>query len=79
MKYLKYWRLVRGLTQEKAAKAAGISQGFWSDMERRGKKPSDPEMWSDIAHAIERPIEEVIGKLNNVNPAEMCIPGTNAR
>lgn len=40
---LRLWRIEQGLTQAECAKAAGVSQEFWSMMED-GRKPVPPDM-----------------------------------
>lgn len=71
MKYLRYWRLVRGLTQFQVATKCKISQGHYCEIERRGKLPR-PEMYDLLAQAINRPVEEVVAKLHGVDQRDMA-------
>lgn len=72
--YLKYHRMLQGLSQEDLAKAARMSQSHYCDIERGLKRPG-PGQIENLAMAIKRPKEEVIGKLYGVDPRDMvCEP-----
>lgn len=79
MKYLKYWRLVAGKTQEEVADEAGISQGHYCEIERRGVKPRTPDLYGKLAEALKRPKEELVAKINGVERDEMEAHGAGAR
>lgn len=72
MRYVKFWRLVRGKTQIEMARSIGTSQGYYCDIEKWGRIPG-PEIYSRIADAIDRPVEEVVGKMNDVDPKQMGV------
>lgn len=79
MKYLKYWRLVKGLSQQEVADAVGISQGHYCDIERRGIKPRTPDLCKNLADALGRPTEELVARLHGVDEREMAAHGASAR
>ena len=78
MKYLKYWRLCAGKTQQQIADEVGISQGHYCDIEKRGVKPR-PETHKALAEALHRPIEELTAKLHGVDRDEMIAHGALAK
>jgi transcriptional regulator with XRE-family HTH domain len=71
MKYLKFWRLVRGFTQKEAADKVGVEQGTYCDYENGRKKPH-PRHYEGLAEMTGRPIEEVVSKLHKLNPSELA-------
>lgn len=73
MRYLKYWRLVKGLTQKQAAKIVGVEQGTYCDYENGHKKPH-PKHYDGLKEMTGRPVEEIVSKLHKVDPSEMVVP-----
>lgn len=72
MNYLKFHRMQLGLTQAKVAKAARISQGHYSEIEKGYIKPH-PAIHKRLADALQRPSDEFTAKLYGVNPNEMTL------
>jgi transcriptional regulator with XRE-family HTH domain len=68
--YLKFHRMRLGLTQEKLARKARISQGHLSDIESGRVKPH-PEIHKRLAEALERPMDEFTAKLYGVSVSDM--------
>jgi transcriptional regulator with XRE-family HTH domain len=54
-------RLARGLTQTELGKRIGVSQRMVTYYEVRGVSPT-PELLIKLAHALEVPVEELIGE-----------------
>lgn len=80
MTYLKFHRYTLQMTQAKLAKAAGMSQTHYCEIERGIKRPG-PKQLGKLAEAIKRPKEELIAKLYGVDPASMVLshPSVAAR
>jgi len=79
MKYLKFWRLVKGRSQQDVADECGISQGHYCEIEKRGIKPRTPDLYGKLADALGRPKEELVAKLHGVDQAEMENHGASAK
>jgi transcriptional regulator with XRE-family HTH domain len=79
MKYLKYWRLVKGKSQQDVAGECGISQGHYCDIEKRGIKPRTPDLYGKLAESLGRPKEELVAKLHGVDRDEMDAHGATAK
>jgi len=56
---LAFWRKKRGMTQAKLAEAAGVAQGFLSEIES-GQKPGTPATLKKIAQALSVKIDDLL-------------------
>src|SRR4051812_2412982 len=78
LNYLMFHRLRLGLTQQRLAKKAHISQGAYCSYEKGYQKPS-PETHKRLAEALGRPLDEFTGMLYGVDPETMVAHGREAK
>lgn len=67
VRYLKFARLRRGLTQTQTAKELGISQGAYCNIER-GQKMPHPRTYPALAEVFDVPVDELVSRIHKLNP-----------
>jgi DNA-binding XRE family transcriptional regulator len=60
---LAFWRKKRGMTQTALAKAAGVAQGYISELEN-GNRGGDLGLWMRMAKALDLPLEAIVEDLD---------------
>ncbi len=68
--YLKFHRLRSGKFQSQMARECRIAQSTYCDIENGFKEPG-ADLYPLLAKAIDRPVEELVAKLNGVSLKDM--------